>query len=125
MRAVTGEKHADRRRDGWPGGTEERRRHADALRAARRRHEEGRLEADVVGKGTAWIATNGTTIKGTWRKDSLTEPTRFFDAAGKPVTLTVGQTFVQVMQTGSKVTLTPGAPPPPPDPSSARGPIAR
>jgi len=77
-----------------------------------------RLEADVIGKGTAWIATNGTTIKGTWRKKSLTEPTQFFDADGDPVTLTVGQTFVQVLQTGSKVTITPGDPPPPPDPRS-------
>ena len=72
-----------------------------------------RLEADVVGKGVAWIATNGTTIKGTWRKDSLTKPTLFFDAKGKPVTLTVGQTFVQVMQTGTKVTITAGKPVPP------------
>jgi hypothetical protein len=78
-----------------------------------------RLEANVVGKGTAWIATNGTTIKGTWRKDSLTKPTIFFDAAGKPVTLTVGQTFVNVMQSGTKVTITAGAPPPPPDPFGA------
>jgi hypothetical protein len=77
-----------------------------------------RLEAEVVGKGTAWIATNGTTIKGTWRKDSLTKPTQFFDANGKQVTLTVGQTFVQVLQTGSKVTIVPGGPPPPPDPRS-------
>ena len=61
-----------------------------------------RLEADVVGTGTAWIATNGTTIKGTWRKDGLTEPTRFFDANGEPVTLTVGQTFVQVLPTGTQ-----------------------
>jgi Protein of unknown function (DUF3048) N-terminal domain/Protein of unknown function (DUF3048) C-terminal domain len=77
-----------------------------------------RLEADVVGKGTAWISTNGTTIKGTWRKGSLTKPTLFFDSKGKPVTLTAGQTFVQVMQTGSKVKITPGAPPPPPNPRS-------
>jgi len=77
-----------------------------------------RLEADVVGTGTAWIATNGSTIKGTWRKKSLTDPTQFFDANGKQVTLTVGQTFVQVLQTGSKVTITPGDPPPPPDPRS-------
>jgi hypothetical protein len=73
-----------------------------------------RLEADVVGSGTAWIATNGTTIKGTWRKKSLTEPTQFFDENGDPVTLTIGQTFVQVLQTGSKVTITPGDPPPAP-----------
>jgi hypothetical protein len=77
-----------------------------------------RLEADVVGRGTAWIATNGTTIKGTWRKRSLTDPTIFFDEAGERVTLTVGQTFVQVMQTGTKVSLTPGIAPPPPNPSS-------
>jgi hypothetical protein len=70
-----------------------------------------RLEAQVVGKGPAWIATNGTTIKGIWKKDSVTGPTRFFDAAGKPVTLTVGQTFVQVMQTGTTVKVTPGTPP--------------
>ncbi|HET9436304.1 MAG TPA: DUF3048 domain-containing protein [Candidatus Limnocylindrales bacterium] len=75
-----------------------------------------RLEADVVGSGTAWISTNGTTTKGTWRKESLTEPTHFFDADGEPVRLTAGQTFIQVMQAGSKITFTPGDPPPPPDP---------
>ncbi len=64
-----------------------------------------RLEAQFVGKGTAWIATNGRTIKGTWRKASMTEPTRFFDADGKPVTFTIGQTFIQVMPKGSKVTI--------------------
>ena len=40
------------------------------------------------------------TIKGTWRKSSETDPTRFLDAAGKPVELTIGQTFIQVMQYG-------------------------
>jgi hypothetical protein len=67
-----------------------------------------RLEATVIGKGTAWIATNGRTIKGTWRKTSLTKPTLFYDAAGNPVTLTVGQTFIQVMQTGTPVTVKDG-----------------
>ena len=68
----------------------------------------GRQEAAFIGKGTAYIATNGHTIKGTWRKDSMTKATRFFDADGKPVTLTVGQTFVQVLPTGSKVTIKDG-----------------
>jgi hypothetical protein len=67
-----------------------------------------RLEADLIGKGTAYIATNGRTIKGTWRKDGVTKPTRFFDTAGNPVTLTVGQTFIQVMQTGTKVAIKDG-----------------
>src|SRR5207248_3043595 len=57
-----------------------------------------RLEAKVVGSGIAWIATNGHTIRGTWRKRSLTAPSVFYDAAGRPVTLTAGQTFVQVMK---------------------------
>ncbi|MFL5681361.1 MAG: DUF3048 domain-containing protein [Chloroflexota bacterium] len=73
-----------------------------------------RLEAQQIGKGTAWIATNGQTIKGTWRKDAVTKPTKFYDATGHEVTLTVGQTFVQVLETGSAVTIKDGKLPPRP-----------
>jgi hypothetical protein len=59
----------------------------------------GRLEAQDVGKGVAYIATNGHTIKGQWRKASPTAPTLLFDGDGNPVTLTAGQTFVQVLRT--------------------------
>jgi Protein of unknown function (DUF3048) N-terminal domain/Protein of unknown function (DUF3048) C-terminal domain len=72
-----------------------------------------RLEAQFMGRGTAWIATNGRTIKGTWRKTSMTSPTRFYDKNGKQVTLTVGQTFVQVMPRGSRITIKDGKVPPP------------
>jgi hypothetical protein len=71
-----------------------------------------RLEAKVVGSGRAWISTNGKTIKGTWRKKSLTAPTKFYNAAGSEVTLTAGQTFINVMTTGTVIKITPGAPPP-------------
>ena len=64
-----------------------------------------RLEAKVVGSGKAWISTDGRTTQGTWKKASLTAPTQFFDAAGNPVTLTVGQTFIQVMPLGSAITI--------------------
>lgn len=73
--------------------------------------QKGRLEATVVGSGPAWISTNGLTIKGTWRKTSLTAPTRFFGPGGTPVTLTAGQTFVQVLPVGSAVTIVRGTPP--------------
>ena len=56
-----------------------------------------RLEAQNVGKGEAWISTNGVTVKGTWRKASQTAPTRLFGPDGEEITLTVGQTFVQVL----------------------------
>jgi hypothetical protein len=60
-----------------------------------------RLEATVVGSGPAWISTNGRTIKGTWKKAAITKPTQFFDANGNEVTLTIGQTFVQVVTTST------------------------
>jgi hypothetical protein len=69
-----------------------------------------RLEAKVVGSGKAWISTNGQTILGTWKKKSLTDPTRFYDGDGKAVTFTAGQTFIQVMPLGSKVTFREGIP---------------
>ena len=67
-----------------------------------------RLEGQFIGRGTAWIATNGKTIKGTWRKTSMTAPTRFYDKDGKPVTLAIGQTFVQVMPRGSRIVIKDG-----------------
>jgi DUF3048 family protein len=70
----------------------------------------GRLEADVVGSGKAWISTNGMTVVGTWKKTSVTSPTQFFDGQGKPVTLTIGQTFINVMQLTSPVSFKAGQP---------------
>jgi hypothetical protein len=72
--------------------------------------QKGRLEAANIGSGPAWIATNGTIVQGTWKKTSVAGPTRFLDRAGKPVTLTVGQTFVQVMPAGTPVTVIDGRP---------------
>jgi hypothetical protein len=70
-----------------------------------------RQEATFIGKGRAFIFTNGKRIKGTWKKTKITGPTRFFDEDGKPVTLTVGQTFIQVLDLGSTVTYKKGTPP--------------
>jgi hypothetical protein len=58
-----------------------------------------RLEAQNVGRGEAWISTGGVTVKGQWRKKSATAPTRLFGPDGEPITLTAGQTFVQVIPT--------------------------
>jgi len=80
-----------------------------------------RLEAKVVGSGKAWISSNGRTIQGTWKKASLTAPTQFFDAAGSPVTLTVGQTFIQVMPLGSTITIRDGTDTPPAPSASPSG----
>ncbi len=68
-----------------------------------------RLEAQNIGSGPAWIATNGVTVRGTWRKDSIDGPTRFYDAAGQEVVLTVGQTFIQVVPPGTPVKIVAGS----------------
>ncbi len=72
-----------------------------------------RLEAKYTGKGTAWIATNGKAVKGTWRKSSMTAPTKFYLPDGTQATLTMGQTFVQVVPLGTKITIKNGAVPQP------------
>lgn len=56
-----------------------------------------RLEAATVGSGDAWVATNGRLIHGTWSKAAETSPTVLLGPDGKPIRLTVGQTFVQVI----------------------------
>jgi hypothetical protein len=84
--------------------------HFGALNDGSHKH---RLEAQVVGSGPAWISTNGKTIKGTWKKTGNTKPTQFFDKDGNPVTLTVGQTFIQVMPYGSPMSFKKGSMTPP------------
>jgi hypothetical protein len=69
-----------------------------------------RLEAQVIGSGPAWIATNGQTIKGTWRKTSLTSPTTFVGPDGRPVTFTIGQTFIEVLESSSTIKVVDGTP---------------
>jgi hypothetical protein len=78
-----------------------------------------RLEADLIGSGKAIIFTNGRRVDGTWKKTGTTKPTLFYDAAGDPVTLTVGQTFVQVVPRGSKITVVPSSDEPPASPTPA------
>jgi Protein of unknown function (DUF3048) N-terminal domain/Protein of unknown function (DUF3048) C-terminal domain len=58
-----------------------------------------RLEAHNIGRGTAWISTGGVTVKGEWRKKSATAPTLLYGPDGEPITLTAGQTFIEVIQT--------------------------
>ena len=69
-----------------------------------------RLESGNVGSGEAWIATNGVTVKGTWEKKSATAPTLLFGPDGEPITLTVGQTFVQVIAKSYDFKIDDGAP---------------
>lgn len=56
----------------------------------------------TIGSGEASVFQDGTQTKGTWKKSSRTERTRFYDEAGKEITLNRGKIWVEVIpQTGS------------------------
>jgi hypothetical protein len=80
-----------------------------------------RLEAQFTGSGQALVFTNGGMVKATWKKASLTAPTYLYGPDGQPVTLTVGQTFVQVVPVGTKVTYKLGKVPAPSASASPSG----
>jgi hypothetical protein len=51
-------------------------------------------EAHSVGTGRAWVFTGGTVRDGTWARSHRTEPWNLRDAAGAPLTLDRGTTWV-------------------------------
>ena len=80
-----------------------------------------RLEARNVGAGEAWISSNGVTVKGTWSKASSKAPTLLFGPNGAPISLTAGQTFVQVIPLDYAFDIRDGSTPVP-SPSGSPGP---
>lgn len=56
----------------------------------------------TIGSGEASVFQDGVQVKGTWKKPSRTERTRFYNEAGQEITLTRGKIWVEVVpQTGS------------------------
>jgi hypothetical protein len=48
-----------------------------------------------VGNGDAWIFSGGKVVKGKWSRPDKSQVTQFTDAAGQPVKLTPGRTWVE------------------------------
>jgi hypothetical protein len=72
---------------------------------------------EVVGTGDAWVFASGQMVKGHWSKSAPTAMTTFTDAAGAPIVLPPGQTWVHFVAPDAPVT--PTGPPPPPTPATA------
>lgn len=64
----------------------------------------GRLDMYVGGTGDAWVAHNGEMIKATWKKESRTDRTRFYDPEGKEIPLVRGATWIHVVPKSHEVT---------------------
>jgi hypothetical protein len=54
-------------------------------------------EAELVGSGEAWVFSDGKLVRGRWNRPSRDAVTSFVDAGGKPIGLTPGQTFVELI----------------------------
>ncbi len=64
-------------------------------------------EGLLVGRGPAWCFSNGEVVKGTWTRSAPTALTVFKDAAGQPVRLTRGRTWVELVPVGTQPSLLP------------------
>jgi hypothetical protein len=72
-------------------------------------------EGNMIGTGEAWVFSNGQLVKGTWAKPFIGSITEYKDAAGSPILLTPGRTWVELLPTGRTVdVVSPPAPPVPP-----------
>jgi len=65
----------------------------------------------MIDSGMAWVFSNGKRVKGTWTKASQTAPIQLFDAAGAPIKLAVGNTWIELMAEPSKITIKSPEPP--------------
>ena len=55
----------------------------------------------TIGKGNAYIFQNGSVTEGTWQKKSRTAQLTFTDAAGDPIELARGQTWISAVPTST------------------------
>ena len=58
----------------------------------------------TIGSGQTIVFQDGEAIKGTWKKESRTTRTRFFDDDGREISFNRGQIWIEVLPAGNKVT---------------------
>lgn len=56
--------------------------------------EHGYMIFHCIGEGGGYYITNGKAIPVTWKKTSMTSPTRYYDADGNEITINTGKTYV-------------------------------
>jgi hypothetical protein len=79
----------------------------------------GAGEGNLYEAGDAWVFSNGQLIRGRWSRVYPEVATVFTDAAGQPISLTPGRTWVEFVPVGRTVDLTAGPPAPAVTPTSS------
>ena len=70
-------------------------------------HSDIGAEAALIGHGTAVVYTAGKQILGSWSRPDKDHPAQLLDPAGNVISLTRGQTWVELPDTGYSLTKTP------------------
>jgi Protein of unknown function (DUF3048) N-terminal domain/Protein of unknown function (DUF3048) C-terminal domain len=70
-------------------------------------------EGELLGNGDALVFSEGQVVQARWTKLAPDAPTAFTDAAGTPLSLTAGRTWVELAPVGTPVEVTAPAPPAP------------
>lgn len=65
----------------------------------------GRRAVDLVGSGTGYFMVNGKSVPITWSRSSEEEPFVYELEDGTPVTFGIGKSYIAVVPTGSKITM--------------------
>jgi hypothetical protein len=53
-------------------------------------------EADLIGEGDVWVLSEGKVMKGRWKRTGPNEVTQYLDAAGAPLRLKPGRTWIEL-----------------------------
>ncbi len=69
-------------------------------------------EAQLVGQGSVKVFTNGYEVDGTWSRTDKAQRIEFKDAAGKPILLTPGSTWVELPDVSYPIEAVPATPAP-------------
>jgi hypothetical protein len=64
-------------------------------------------EGVLTGSGQAWFLSTGKIVRGTWTRPSLTAVATYQNAAGGPVQLTPGNTWIELVPTGNTPNIAP------------------
>jgi len=64
---------------------------------------EGRLEIDLTGEGEMLFFSGGIVESGSWKKDSVTSRTKYYNGSGAEITFRPGQTWIQMVSRNTQV----------------------
>jgi hypothetical protein len=61
------------------------------------------VDFQVVGSGEAIVMSGGASVKGTWSRPNTNDVTKFLDAAGNPIKLRPGNTWIHLIPEGQAI----------------------